>query len=245
MLLEHTLQHLTDLRLWGMKQTLQRQLEQPKTHDLSFEDRLGLLVEGEYAYRHAQRMDRLLKASKLRHTACLEDINYQHPRGIKREEISSLASGRWIKEAFNLLMTGPTGIGKSWIACALGHQACRLGFSVFYTRLPRLLEDLRLSRLDGSYTKALQKLARIDLLILDDWGLERFTAEQRRDLLEVVEDRHHLKSLLITSQLPPQAWYELIQEPTLADALLDRLLSRSIKMELTGDSLRKVKKMDA
>ncbi len=240
MLIEQTLQTLTDLNLWGMKQALLQQQEQPKTHDLGFEERLGLIVDYEKTYRHNKKIERLLKMAKLRHqTACLESIDYQHQRGFQKENITTLATNSWIKEAFNLLITGPTGVGKSWIACALGHQACRMGLSVLYCRFPKLLEELRLAHIDGSYHQILRRFSKIDLLILDDWGLERLNTEQRRDFLEMIEDRHQLKSVLITSQMPSSAWHEIIGDPTIADATLDRLLSRSIKLDLKGESMRK------
>jgi DNA replication protein DnaC len=242
MIIEQTLSTLAELKLAGMKTALERQLEQPKTHQLSFEERLGLLVDYEKTYRQDRKVGRLIKVANLRQQACIEDIDYTTTRGIKREEMGSFASCKWVKEAFNLMVTGPTGTGKSWLACALGRQACRMGYSVLYARLSRLLEELRLARLDGSYAKILARLSKIDLLILDDWGLERLTQDQRRDTLEIVEDRHHVKSLLITSQLPIQKWHEMIGDPTIADAILDRLLSKNFKLELKGESMRKNQK---
>lgn len=239
MLIEQTLTTLGDLKLTGMKTALERQLEQPKTHQLAFEERLGLLVDHEKTYRQDRKIERLLKAANLRQQACIEDIDYGPNRGIRREEISSFMSCKWVKEAFNLMITGSTGTGKSWFACALGRQACRMGLSVLYVRLSRLLEELRLSRIDGSYAKNLARLSKVDLLIIDDWGLERPTQEQRKDILEIVEDRHQAKSLLVTSQLPIQKWHEIIADPTIADAILDRLLERSFKLELRGESMRK------
>jgi DNA replication protein DnaC len=230
MITEQTLHHLGELKLWGMKQAFQQQLDQPQTYDLSFEERLGLLVDYEKTYRQNKKVERLLASARLRFNSCIEDIDYHQVRGFKREQLSHLASCRWIQENFNLMITGPTGIGKSWIACALGHQACRLGLSVFYIRLSKLLEEMR--------------LAHVDLLIIDDWGLERFNVDQRRAFLDIVEERHNLKALLITSQLPTQTWHDVIGDPTIADAIIDRLLSKTFKLELEGESMRKAKKRD-
>ena len=242
MLNEQTLSYLSDLKLYGMKQAFQWQLEQSHSYDLCFEERLGLMIDHERSYRENKKIERLLSASKLKQKAFIEDIDYRHPRGLKKEEMGSLISCQWVKESFNLFITGPTGIGKSWLACALGHQACRLGFSVYYIRLTRLLDELKLARVDGSYMKTLAKYLKIDLLILDDWGLERLSQEQRRDVLELIDDRHMAKSLLITSQLPRHTWHEIIGDPTVADSILDRLFNKYYKLELAGDSLRKEQK---
>ena len=243
MLIEQTLHHLSTLKLFGMKQALQHQLDQPTTHHLSFEERLGLLVDYEIVYRQDKKISRLLREAKLRQQASVEDIDYNHNRGIKRESIMPLVSCRWIKEASNLFITGPTGVGKSWLACALGHQACRLGLSVNYLRTSRLFEELRLAHADGSYAKLAHKLLKYDLLIVDDWGLERLTQEQRRDFLELIEDRHTLKSIIITSQLPISKWHDIIADPTMADAILDRILQKSVKLELKGESMRNKQKL--
>lgn len=238
MILEQTIQQLATLNLIGMKQALQQQIDQPKTFDLSFEERLGLLVDCEKIHRQNKKVERLLTAAHLRHTATLETLDYQPDRNLKREQVSQLATGEWIRQGYNLVMTGPTGIGKSWIACALGHQACRLEYSVLYTRLSLLLEDLRLAQAQGTYRKRLAKLKVLSLLILDDWGLDRLNTEQRRMMLDLVEERHPQHSTLITSQLPVNAWYEVIGDPTIADAILDRLLSKTHNLTLKGDSLR-------
>lgn len=242
MLNEQTLTHLSSLKLYGMKQAFQQQIEQPQTYDLSFEERVGLMVDYERNYRENKKIERLLGAAKLKQQAFIEDSDYRHPRGLRREEIASLITCQWIKDAFNLFIMGPTGSGKSWLACAIGHQACRLGQSVFYVRMSRFLDELKCAHADGTYLKVLSKYLKIDLLILDDWGLERLTQEQRRDLLECIEDRHTFKSLLITSQLPLTSWHEVIGNPTLADAILDRIFSKYFKLELVGDSLRKTQK---
>lgn len=221
------------------------QLEQPNSYNLSFEERLSLLVEAEKIYPKDKKLERLLRAAKLRHNACVEDIDYCPKRGLKKEQIASLLSCQWIKDSFNLLLIGPTGTGKSWLSCALGQQACRQGLAVLYIRFPLLLEKIKLSRVDGTYTKLLKSFSKIDLLIIDDWLLEPLETKDRLSLLEIMEERYDRKALILTSQMPIQNWHEIIQDPTLADAILDRLLSKSIKFSLKGDSMRKIKNYDA
>ncbi len=245
MLMEQTLQDLKAFKLTGMAAALTEQMQQPTSYDLSFEERLSLLVEAEKVYRKDKRLERLLKQAKLRHNACPEDIDYTPARGLKKDQLASLMSCHWIKEAFNLLLTGPTGTGKSWLGCALGQQACRKGLSVLYIRFPLLLEKLRLSRVDGTYTKLLKSFLKTDLLIIDDWLIEPLETKDRHNVLEIMEDRYDRKALLITTQMPIQNWHEMIGAPTLADAILDRILSKSIKLELKGESLRKAKKITA
>lgn len=243
MLQNQTYDLLVKLKLIGMATAFTQQLEQPDTHELSFEERLALLVDRESTFRDDRRLQRLLSLAKLRQqTACVEDIDYKHKRGIERSQLASLVNCDWIRSHQNLHITGPTGTGKSWIACALGHQACRQGLSVKYERVPRLLETLRIARGDGSYQKKLLQLSKVELLILDDFGLKPLTQNERHDLLEVVEDRHARRSTLITSQLPIARWHEYLNDdPTVADALLDRLLSGAHRMELKGESMRRVK----
>jgi len=171
--------------------------------------------------------------------ACVEDIDYRHPRGLHRAQMAALASGDWIRRAQNLCLTGPTGCGKTWLACALGNQACRQGLAVRYLRLPRLLEQLRIAHGDGSWSRLMGQLARTDLVILDDWGIHKLNAAQRHDLMELIEDRHGRRATLIASQLPVEHWHELIGEATLADAILDRLLHNAHRLALTGESMRR------
>lgn len=246
MLLQPTFQHLHQLKLFGMAQALREQQEQPDITSLSFEERLGLMVDYELTCRSNKRLNHLLKQAKLRQQACMEDIDYQHPRGLVRSKVAPLLSCDFIHRHHNLLLTGPTGCGKSWLACAFGHQACRQGLRVRYWRMPRLLEELRIAHADGSYGRLLNQLAKIDLLILDDFGLEALKSTDRKDLLEMIEDRHKLKSTLITSQLAVKHWHEHIGEPTIADAILDRLLNNAYKIELDkrADSMRKKEKID-
>ena len=239
MLNQHTREQLHALKLTGMLDALEQQRAQPETHDLAFEERLALLVEREVLHRENRRLARLLKVARLRVNACVEDIDYRHPRGLQKPRMAALASGDWIRQALNLCLTGPTGCGKTWLACALGNQACRQGLSVRYLRLPTLLEQLRIAHGDGSYVRLMGQLRKTDLLILDDWGISPLTRSHRNDLMEVIEDRHDRRSTLITSQLPIDHWHEYIGEATLADAILDRLLHNAHRLALKGESLRK------
>ena len=239
MLLNPTLEKLQALKLTGMSEALDEQLRSPDIDQLAFEERLGLMVDREITVRDNRRLKTRLKKARLRQNACLEDIDYRHPRGLKREQIQQLLGNRWIQEHQNVIITGPTGVGKTWLACALAQKACRDGYTVQYLRLPRLLQDLNLARADGRYPKLMAGYAKTDLLLLDDWGLAPLGEGQRRDLLEIVEDRHNLKSTMITSQMPVEHWHELIGDPTLADAILDRLIHNAHRVPLKGESLRK------
>lgn len=239
MLEQQTLQQLTELRLYGMAQALEEQKKQLVMQDLTFEERLAFLIDKEATYRKDRRLQRLLRSAKLRHNACVEDINYHHPRKLDKSRMISLAICTWIKEKHNLIITGPTGVGKSWLACALGNQACRYGISVKYLRLSRYLEELRIAQADGSYAKLMKQTARIQLLILDDWGIDVLKRQQRNDLLEILEDRHQISSTIVTSQLPIEKWHDFIGEATIADAILDRLIHNAYRLNLQGDSMRK------
>jgi DNA replication protein DnaC len=241
MLINQTLEHLRNLKLTAMAQALEEQMEQPATFDLSFEERLSLLVMREITDRENRRLQRLLKTARLKQAACVEDIDYRHPRGLDKSLMATLAGGDWIRRGANVHLTGQTGTGKSWLACALGNQACRMGWSVRYERVPRLLENLRIAHADGSFGKRLAQLAKTDLLILDDFGIKPLARGDRHDLLEIIEDRHGARSTLVTSQLPISLWHEYIGEPTVADAVLDRLLQNAFRMELKGESLRRTK----
>lgn len=230
---------LQQLKLKGMLQAYEEQQGQPVSGDLSFNERFSWLINREQEHRQAQRLARLLRSAKLRVQASVEQIDYQHPRGLTRDQMVPLIQGVWLTHHRNVLITGPTGIGKSWIACALGLQACRQGIRVAYYRLPRLLEKLRLAKAEGTYAQVLQSLSKVGLLILDDWGLDPLKSGQRQDLLEVIEDRHELSSTLITSQLPVDQWHDFIGEATLADAILDRLIHGSYRLTLRGESMRR------
>ncbi len=234
------IQQLRTLRVPGMVEALELQMQQPGTHaDLSFEQRLELMIDRETTYRSNNKVQRLLKAAKLKLQAYPEDIDYSHPRGLDKSLFASLLSGQWIEHHQNVLITGPTGCGKTYLGCVLANQACRLGYSVRYFRTSRLLESLSIAHGDGRFTKLINQLAKTDLVVLDDWGLEKLTLGQRNDVLELMEDRHGSRSTLITSQVPIQNWHDAIGDPTLADAILDRLLHNSNRVNLNGESMRR------
>ena len=241
MLNNQTVQTLRSLKHTGMAEGLEQQQAQPSTHaELGFDERLALLVDRETTYRNNNKVTRLLKVAKLKLQAYPEDIDYRHPRGLQKSQFADLLSSHWIHQHHNVLITGPTGCGKTYLGCVLATQVCRHGFSARYFRTSRLLEALNIAHGDGRFAKLIAQLAKTDLLILDDWGLEIMTLSQRNDLLEIMEDRHGLKSTLITSQLPIIQWHKAIGDATLADAVLDRLLHNSHKLTLKGESMRKV-----
>src|SRR6266496_2108069 len=240
MLANHSHERLIALGLTGMAKAWDDQQQQPDADALTFEQRLGLMIDREVTERENRRLVTRLKFASLRQTAVIEDIDLRASRGIERAFLAKLVDGDWISRKQNLLITGPTGVGKSWIACALGHKACRDNRSVLYHRLPRLFEALALARGDGRYARLLKMLSRVDLLILDDWGLATLSTEQRRDLLEIVDDRNQRGSTIITSQVPVEHWHEIIADPTIADAVLDRIVHNAYRLELKGDSMRKI-----
>ena len=241
MLPHPTIEKLNTLRLPGMAKALAAQNDTPDIARLTFEERLGLLLDQEATYRDSKRLTTRLRLAALRQNACLEDIDYRHPRGLDKAMMTKLASGDWLRAHLNCLITGPAGVGKSFIACALAHQACREGLSVRYLRLPRLLNELTMARGDGRYRKLLASLARTHVIVLDDFGLAALGDEQRRDLLEILEDRYQRHSTIVTSQFPVEHWHEFINDPTLADAILDRLVHQAYRLALKGDSMRKHK----
>ena len=240
MLNHPTLSKLQSMKFHGMARAFAEQLDTADIDALDFDDRFALLVDREWTERHSRQLTNRLRRARLRHPgACLEDIDYRHRRSLDKALIASLGSCQWLRERLDVLITGPTGVGKSWLACALAHQACREGYSALYLRLPRLLTELDIGRGDGRYAKLLASLARTDLLILDDWGLTPMTASHRRDLLEIIEDRNTRRSTIATSQLPLDKWHDFIGDPTLADAILDRLVHSAYKFNLKGESMRK------
>lgn len=241
MLLHPTLEKLTSLRFIGMAAALQEQLNMDSINDLGFEERLGLLLDREQTTRENARMQTRLRKAKLRQNVSIEDIDFRHPRGLDKALLLRLADCQWIKAHNNLLITGPTGVGKSYLACAFAQKACREGYTALYLRMSKLFENLALAKGDGRYLKLLTTLAKTDLLVLDDFGLAPLNQEQRHDLLEILEDRNSIKSTLVTSQLPEDHWHEQIGDPTLADAILDRLVHAAYRIQLKGESMRKMK----
>jgi len=239
MLHHPTLEKLQTLRLMGMYKALIEQMSMPESETLSFEERLGLLADREITERQDRRLKARLRQAKLKHNACLEDLDYRAPRGIDKALMLQLSNCRWLNEGLNLIINGATGVGKTWIACALAQKACREGYTALYLRLPRLFEELALAHGDGRFSKLMAGFAKTDLIILDDWGMAKFTAEQRRDLLELLDDRHGNRSTLVTSQVPVDHWHEVIGDPTLGDAILDRLVHNAYRINLKGESMRK------
>ena len=241
MLTHPTLDHLRVLKLDGMADAFIELQQQAMAKDLSHAEWLALLLDREIANRNTKRVQIRLRAARLRHgQACVEDVDYRAARQLDKALFQQLATSRWIAEHRNLFILGPTGIGKSWLACALAHKACRDGYTVHYTRVPRLFAELELQHGDGRFHRLFRTLTKVDLLILDDWGSERLSASQRRDLMEIIEERHGRCSALITSQLPVEAWHEVIAEPTFADAILDRIVHNAYRLSLNGPSMRKI-----
>ncbi len=242
MLTHPTLEKLQAMRLTGMAKAFEEQLQMSDIEALCAEERIGLMVDREQLERDNRRLTTRLRNAKLRHNGAVEDIDYRHPRGLDRALMAKLATSTWLREHLNCLIVGPTGIGKSWLACALAQKACRDGFNALYVRAPRFFRELSIAKGDGRYPKLMRTLAKTDLLVLDDFGAAPLSDEHRRDLLELLDDRYGVLSTLVTSQYPLENWYELIGDPTLADAILDRLVHNAYKINLKGESMRKRRK---
>ena len=240
MLNEQTINKLYDMKLEGMAKAFREQIQHPDLNDVPFEERFALLVDRQWTWKEDRRMRRLPHNAKLKINACIEDIDYKTPRGLEKSLILRLANCEWINNAHNIIITGPTGAGKTYLACALANRACRMGHAAFYIRIPKLFQDLAIAGGDGSYPKIMKKLLKAKVLVLDDIGLAPMSAQQRQDLLEVVEDRHGLASTIVAAQLPVENWHENIRDPTIADAILDRLVHNAYKVTLKGESMRKL-----
>ncbi len=239
-MMQLTMDKLDSMKLYGMSDGLKEQIASSAYKDLSFEERFSMLVDKEMVCRDNRKLQMLLRKAHLRYpNACIEDINFRIKRGIIKQVILKLAQNEWIRNKQNIIITGSTGVGKSYIACAFGNNACRLGISSYYVRLPRLLKDFEIARTDGRYIKLLQRLSRVKLLIVDDGGLSSLSDVERRDFLEITEDRHNVRSTIICGQLPIDKWHDVIGDPTIADAICDRLIHNAHKINLKGESMRK------
>ena len=240
MLIEPILEQLYQLRLNGMAEAFRQQLADPGASELSFEERFGLLVDSQHSWKQSRALTRRLALAKLHVQAPLEDVDYRHPRGLERSRFVSLAhDSRWVRNKHNVILTGPSGVGKTYLACALAHKACRDGYSALYKRCTQLFRDLQAAHADGSFPRLLDRLARTDVLVLDDFALTPLSDSQRRDLLEICDDRFNLRSTVLTSQLPPASWHAQMGDPTMADSILDRLVHVAHCFALEGESLRK------
>lgn len=239
MLNQPTLEKLQTMKLYGMADAFRAQMETTDTSQLSFEERFAMLVDQQWLWKENRALARRLRAAKLKERGVVEDIDYQHPRGLDRKLIRTLASSEWVRQHQNLLLIGPTGIGKTWLGCALAQKACRDGFTILHKRSAELFRDLAVAHVAGSFGRQLAKLARIDILVLDDFAMAPLKDSERRDFLELCDDRYQRRSMILTSQLPLAHWHEQIGDPTLADSILDRLVHNAYRIELNGESIRK------
>ena len=239
MLNQPTLEKLQTMKLHGMADAFRLQLETTDTSQLSFEERFAMLVDQQWLWKENRALARRLRTAKLKERGVIEDIDYQHPRGLDRKLIRTLASSEWVRQHQNLLLIGPTGLGKTWLGCALAQKACRDGFTILHKRSSELFRDLAVAHVDGSFGRQLTKLSRIDILVLDDFAMAPLKDSERRDFLELCDDRYQRRSMILTSQLPLAHWHEQIGDPTLADSILDRLVHNAYRIELNGESMRK------
>jgi len=240
MLIEQTIEKLIAMRLQGMVEALRHWLDSPKEKEIAPADLAGLLADGEWLFRENRKLSSRLRNAKLKQPACVEDIDYSHPRGLQKAIMLELASSRWVHNHQSIILSGPTGAGKSYLACALGNKACRDGYTVAYHRLPRLFDELAQARADGTYPDLLRRLAKTQVIVLDDFGLEVLGARERKDLLEILEDRYGVASTILTTQRDPKEWHAVIGDETIADAICDRLVNKAHRIRLTGDSMRKL-----
>ncbi len=239
MLAHQTAEKLKKMRLPGMAEAFLNQLSQPSNTTISFEEKLGLLVDYEWTHRQNRKLERLLKKASFKISACMEDVDYQHPRDLDRKVMENLSTCHWILSAQNVIITGPTGTGKTYLSCALGNQGCRQGFSTRYFQVSKLLSKINMAKGDGTLPKLLNELAKTDLLVIDDFGLAPISAPESRDILEIIDDRYQRGSTIVSAQLPVEHWHETIADPTVADAILDRLIHNTHKLILRGDTMRK------
>ena len=240
MLTQQTLDKLYDMKLTAMAEAFSEQMGHPDLGDLSFEDRFAMLVDRQWSFKEDRRMTRLLRTAKLRDSACIENVDFRTPRALDKSLVVRLADSDWIKKTQNAIILGPTGVGKTYLACAIANSACRNGSTALYKRAPRMYQEIAISRADGSYPKLMNKLSKIKVLIIDDFCISPMSDPERRDLLEVLEDRQSICSTIIATQVPIENWIEHIGDPTLADAILDRLVHNAHKINLEGDSMRKI-----
>ena len=239
MLNQPTIEKLQAMKLHGMADGFRQQIETPDSSQLSFEERFGLLVDHQWIWKENRALTRRLQLARFKERGTIEDIDYQHPRGLDRKLMRTLASSEWVRQHQNLLLIGPTGIGKTWLACALAHRACRDGFFALHKRIAELFRELATARADGSIGQWLVKLSRIDVLVLDDFAMAPLKDTERRDFLEICDDRYQRRSTVLTSQMPIAHWHEQIGDPSLADSIMDRLVHNAYRIELSGESIRK------
>lgn len=240
-MINQTLEKLKLMKLPGMVVGYEEQMAQPDMTAMSFDERLGLLVDREETLRKDRRFKRRILDAKLKQSACVEDVEFSDSRGFTKAQIMQIAGCEWVKNHQDMVLTGPTGVGKSYIASALVHKACQVGFTASFMRFPRLLQDIAIAKADGSYSKTMQKISKVDVLVLDDWGIGKLSDDEAKEFLEVIEERHKTRSTILTSQVPLEKWFEIIGDTTIADAIMDRLVNNSHKIQLIGKSMRRKK----